>query len=79
MNISAAISPRVIRQGHWLSPTYVLSIHVVVEAETVGCVRSSVRILWSNAENGTDKSGLFSFQPGARCFDVHVETWGKSR
>lgn len=74
VNISPAISPKVKRQGHRLSLTYVLSIHVIVEAKTIGRVRSSIRIFWSDTENRTNKSGLFSFQPGARRLNVHVET-----
>lgn len=52
-----------------------LSIHVIVEAEAIGRVGGSVRIFGSDAENRTDKSGLFPLQPGPGRLDVHVKTW----
>lgn len=54
-----------------------LSIHVIKEAETIRSVRGAIRVFRSYAENRAEKSGLFAFQSGSRCLNVHIKTFKK--
>lgn len=54
--------------------TYMLSIHMIKEAETICAVCRSIGIFGGYAENRAEKSSLFTFQSGSRCLNVHIKT-----
>lgn len=58
------------------SLTYMLAIHVVVEAEAVCGVGADrpVRVFGSHTEGGTQQAGFVPCNPGTRRLDVHVKT-----
>lgn len=60
------------------SLTYMLAIHVVVEAEAVGGVGGDcpIGVFGSHAEGGAQEPGFVPVDPRARRLDVHVKTCG---
>lgn len=59
--------------------TYVLPVHVVVEAEAVHSVGGSVGVFGGDAEHGADEPGPVALFPGTGRLDVHEEAWRKGR